>query len=242
MTVSLRRAFAAVALMALALPAMAGEAEVRRAVSGLMGADGKIASVQKTPFASLFEVVLESGEIVYVESNGAYMLSGTLIDVRGRRNLTAAREAELNRINVADLPLDQAIKQVRGKGTRVLVTFEDPNCSFCKKLARDLKELKDSTIYTFMIPILSPDSLDKGRNIWCAKDKAEAWNDWMVDGKAPATANCDAPIQKNGDMARKYRITGTPTMFLADGSRIGGYVPPAELDRAMNEAESRARK
>lgn len=237
-----RRAFLAASALALSLPAFAGEAEVRKAVGSILRDQGSVVSLQKVPLGNLYEVLLSNGDLVYVDDKGSYLMSGSLIDIKNKKNLTAEREAELSRVNVAELPLNQAVKQVRGNGKRILVTFEDANCGYCKKLAKDLKDVKDATIYTFMIPILSPDSLDKGRNIWCAKDRAEAWNDWMVDGKAPATANCDAPIQKNGDMARKYRITGTPTMFLADGSRIGGYVPPAELDRAMNEAESRARK
>ncbi|MEN3113571.1 DsbC family protein [Uliginosibacterium paludis] len=242
MNQTLRRALLAACTLALSLPALAGEAEVRKAVGSILRDQGSIVSLQKVPYGGLYEVVLSNGDLVYVDDKGSYLMSGSLIDIKNRKNITAAREAELSRVNVAELPLNQAVKQVRGNGKRTLITFEDANCGYCKKLAKDLKDVKDATIYTFLIPILSPDSLDKGRNIWCAKDRAEAWNDWMVDGKAPATANCDAPVQKNGDMARKYRITGTPTMFLADGSRIGGYVPPAELDRAMNEAEARAKK
>jgi thiol:disulfide interchange protein DsbC len=228
--------------LALSLPALAGEVDVRKAVSNILREDGSITSMQKVPYGNLYEVVLSNGDLVYVDDKGTFLLSGSLIDLKNKKNITAAREAELSRVNVAELPLSQAIKQVRGTGKRTLITFEDANCGYCKKLAKDLKEVKDATIYTFMIPILSPDSLDKGRNIWCAKDRASAWNDWMVDGKTPPDARCDSPVQKNGEMARKYRITGTPTMFLADGSRIGGYVAPAELDRAMGEAEAKTKK
>ena len=60
----------------------------------------------------------------------------------------------------------------------------------------------------------------------------------MLDGKVPATQQCDNPINKNAEMARKYRITGTPTMFLIDGNRLGGYVQLTELDRRIAEAEA----
>jgi len=239
--VLLRSLLAASALI-VSFSAMAGEAEVRKAVAGILNQEGSITSMQKVPYGNLYEVVLSNGDLVYVDDKGSFLMSGQLIDIKTKRNVTALREAELSRVNIAELPLAQAIKQVRGNGKRTLITFEDPNCGYCKKLAKELLNLKDATIYVFMIPILSPDSLDKSRNIWCAADREKAWNDWMVNGKAAADARCDNPIQKNAEMARKYRITGTPTMFLADGSRIGGYVPIDKLDAQMNEIQAKAKK
>lgn len=239
--VFLRSLLAAFSLI-VSFSAAAGEAEVRKAVSSILNQEGGITSMQKVPYGNLYEVVLSNGDLVYVDEKGSYLMSGQLIDIKSKRNVTALREAELSRVNIADLPLAQAIKQVRGNGKRTLITFEDPNCGYCKKLAKELRDLKDATIYVFMIPILSPDSSDKSRNIWCAADREKAWNDWMVNGQVPAEARCDNPIQKNAEMARKYRITGTPTMFLADGSRIGGYVPIDKLDAQMNEIQAKARK
>ncbi len=237
-----RRALLAACTLALSLPVLAGEAEVRKAVGNILRQEGSITSLQKVPYGDLYEVLLSNGDLVYVDGKGAFLVSGQLIDLKNKKNITAAREAELSRVDIAELPLKQAIKQVRGNGKRTLVTFEDANCGYCKKLAKDLKDVKDTTIYTFLIPILSPDSMDKARNIWCAADREKAWNDWMVDGKSAAEAKCDHPTQKNAEMARKYRITGTPTMFLADGSRIGGYVQLADLDRQISEAEARVKK
>ncbi|MDP5238187.1 DsbC family protein [Uliginosibacterium sp. 31-16] len=231
----------AASIAALSLPALAGEAEVRKALGNIMREEGKIVSLQKVSYGNLYEVVLSNGDLVYVDDKGSFLLMGQIVDLKTKKNVTAARESELSRVNIAELPLNQAVKQVRGSGKRTLITFEDPNCSYCKKLAKELKDLKDTTIYTFMIPILTPDSMDKSRNIWCAKDRAASWNDWMTENKAPVDAQCDNPITKNAEMARKYRITGTPTMFLADGSRLGGYLPPAELEKAISEAESKAK-
>jgi len=221
---------------------LASDAEIKKAVAGVVNKDIKVLSIRKTPFGGLYETVLSSGDIVYTDVNGSFLLAGgSLIDIKTGINVTAARDRELSRINVADLPLNQAVRQVRGNGKRTLITFEDPNCVYCKKLAKDLKEAKDVTIYTFMIPILAADSLDKSRNIWCASDRAKAWTDWMVDGKSAADAQCDNPIAKNAEMARQYRVSGTPTIVFADGYRAGGYLAPAELDRAMNEAEGRSK-
>jgi len=127
---------------------------------------------------------------------------------------------------------------VRGNGKRVIATFEDPNCGYCKRLAKEMQNLKDATIYTFLYPILSPDSTEKSKNIWCAKDRAGAWNDWMIAGKAPAAAaaGCDTgTVDKNVALGHKLKISGTPTIFTADGNRLPGAVPLAQLDQAMNQ-------
>lgn len=213
------------------------EAEVRKAVEQVVTEPGAIESVHKTAYGNFYEAVLSNGDIVYVDPTGTFLISGSLIDIKAKKNVTAARVNELQRIDFSELPLANAVKQVRGNGKRVLVTFEDPNCSFCKKLAKDMVNLKDTTIYTFLIPILAPDSADKSKAIWCAADRAKAWSEWMVDGKVPAGAGtCDNPIAKNSELAHKLRISGTPTMFLADGNRLGGYVALAELDKAINDA------
>ncbi|MDB5799630.1 MAG: thiol:disulfide interchange protein [Rhodocyclales bacterium] len=216
------------------------ETEIRKALEQIIDTPGAIQSVHKTSYGNFYEGVLANGDIVYIDPTGAFLISGSLIDIKARKNVTSARLNELQRIDFSDLPLANAIKQVRGNGKRMLVTFEDPNCSYCKKLAKDMISLKDTTIYTFMIPILAPDSADKSRAIWCASDRAKAWNDWMVDGKLPTTATCDNPIAKNADLAHKLRISGTPTMFLIDGNRLGGYMALAELDKAINDAGAAA--
>jgi thiol:disulfide interchange protein DsbC len=224
------------------LPVLAGETEIKKAVESVVRQDAAVVSIAKTPYGGLYEVVLNTGDIVYSDVNGGFMIAqGRLIDTKTRTDVTAARDRELSRINIAELPLSQAVRQVRGNGKRMLITFEDPNCVYCKKLATDLKEMKDVTIYTFMIPILAADSLDKSRNIWCASDRAKAWTDWMIDGKAAADAQCDNPIMKNAALARQYRVSGTPTIVFADGYRAGGYIAPAELERAVNDAGAKAK-
>ncbi|NMF91619.1 thioredoxin fold domain-containing protein [Aromatoleum petrolei] len=213
--------------------ARAEEAEVKKAVEAFVGAPA-VESVAKVPYGGLYEVVMKSGELVYTDDKASFFLDGRLIDTKTRKDVTAARMAQLSSIDFAALPLDQAIKQVRGNGSRVLVTFEDPNCTYCKRLGKELAQMKDVTLYTFLFPILSPDSTEKSRNIWCAKDRAKAWNDWILDAKAPVAAKCDsAVVDRNVALGQKLRINGTPTIFLADGRRLGGYVPAAELEQQL---------
>lgn len=224
-------------LLALAGPALADEAGVKKGVEAFIGS-AAVDSVTKMPYAGLYEVVLKSGEIIYTDDQVAFIMDGNLIDAKTRRNLTQARENQLSAIDFNTLPLEQAVKVVKGNGSRSIATFEDPNCGYCKKLVKELQGVKDVTIYTFLYPILAPDSTEKSKNIWCAKDRGKAWTDWMVEAKVPAAATCDtAAIDKNLALGRKLRIQGTPTLFLTDGSRIGGYVPAAELEKTLAQVK-----
>ena len=214
------------------------EASVRKNLDTFFGTQA-VESVKKTPYGGLYEVVLKSGELIYTDAAVSYLIDGQLIDAKTKRNITQARLNQLQKIDFATLPLDQAIKQVKGNGKRVVATFEDPNCGYCKRLAKDLQGLKDATVYTFLYPILSPDSTEKSRNIWCSKDKAAAWNDWMTGNKTPAAApaGCDTTaIDKNVALGQKLRVSGTPTIFTADGNRLPGAVPLAQLEQAMTQA------
>ena len=217
----------------LCLPAIADEASVKKAVEAKL--NGKVDKVSKTPYLGLYEVFV-GGDIIYTDEKvSALLFDGKLIDTKTMKNVTAERIQKLTAIKFTDLPLELAVKQVRGDGKRVFASFEDPNCGYCKKLAKDLTKLDNVTIYTFLYPILSPDSLEKSKQIWCAADKARAWNDWMVDNKAPTgKGDCDTTaVQKTIETGRNLAINGTPTIFFADGERIPGAVPVARIEEKL---------
>ncbi len=214
------------------LSASANEATIKKAVEAKFG---KVDSVTKTNYLGLYEVYAD-GQIMYTDEKASIFLIGNLVDGKTMKSVTEERMRKLSAIKFADLPLDRAIKQVHGDGKRVLATFEDPNCGYCKRLAKDLAKLDNVTIYTFLFPILSPDSIEKAKQIWCSTDKAKAWNDQM-DGKAPtAKSDCDNPVQKNVELGRKLAINGTPTIFFADGDRVPGAVPLAQIEQKLNQA------
>lgn len=228
----------ALALSGISTPTFASEAEIRKNVETWLGPNSpKVESVRKLGALGLYEVQVE-GDLIYTDEKSTFVLLGDVVDIKTRKNLTEERKQKLSQIKFSDLPLDLAVKQVRGNGKRVLVTFEDPNCSYCKKLAKELLAVNDVTVYTFLYPILSPDSSEKSKNIWCAPDRAKAWNDFMVDGKAPQSANCDHPTEKVVALGRKFNIRGTPTMFFPDGSRVPGYMPAAALEKALDKGSA----
>lgn len=228
--------------VALAATAYAGEAEVKAGIEAFIGSPA-VESVTLTSYGGLYEVVLNNGQLVYTDDKTSFIIDGSLIDTVARKDVTERRKAELSAIDFSTLPLKDAIKTVKGKGTRVIATFEDPNCMYCKRLGQELEQMDDITIYTFLYPILSEDSSIKSNNVWCAKDRAQAWHSWIVNAKTPVDADCDVTaVARNVELGRSLRVTGTPTIFLADGARIGGYIPASELEKVLAEVKPREAK
>jgi len=201
--------------------------------------DVPLSGVAATPFAGVYELHVGQ-DLLYTDAQVSYLMQGALIDVASRTDLTAQRLQTLNRVEFSTLPLDLAIKQVHGAGTRQLVVFEDPNCRYCKLLHQTLAQMDDITVYTFLFPILSEDSATKARNIWCAPNRVQVWQDWMRNGQAPATVQCDTPIQTLLALGRDLRINGTPALFFTDGSRVSGALPLEALQDKLNAVETAA--
>lgn len=234
------RYFLACSLAALSLSASlahAGDAEIRKAVVTLYGSNVKVDSIRKAEALNLYEVRIGS-EILYSDEKGNYFVQGDIIDVNAHQNITETRKNKLAQIKFSDLPLEMAVKTVRGNGKRIFATFEDPNCGYCKKLAKDIVGMTDYTSYTFLYPILSPDSTEKSKAIWCAGDRAKAWYEWMVNGTVPASATCTTPTDKVVALGQKLGVHGTPTIFLGSGERIPGAVPVARLEQELNRVSS----
>lgn len=187
--------------------------------------------IVKAPVGNLWEVQAGT-DVFYTDEKVTYLVLGALVDAKTRRNYTEDSIKKLTAIKWSDLPLDLAVKTVRGNGERKLAVFEDPNCGYCKKFMQEIKGVDNVTIYHFLYPILSPDSLEKTKAVWCSPDKSKAWLEWMVDSKAPAAGNvCDtSAIDKTLAFGQKFRVTGTPAIILEDGERIPGAIPPKVLE------------
>jgi len=212
---------------------LAQEASIRKNLTERLPNLPKIDEISKTPMNGLFEIRM-GNDVMYSDAEGNFLIQGALIDVKQKRNITEERIEKLSAVPFDQLPLKSAFTQVRGK--RKLVVFADPNCGYCKRFEKDLQKLENVTIYHLLYPILGEDSKTKSKNIWCAKDKAKSWNDWMINGTTPVTANCDAStVDSIVEFGKKQRITGTPTLFFADGSRVPGAVPMAQVEKLLAE-------
>jgi thiol:disulfide interchange protein DsbC len=239
---SLISVFASLVLALFVQGATAQEAAIRKNIAERLPDFPKIDEVTKTPVPGIYELRIGT-EVLYTDEQGNYLIEGSLIDTKTRTNLTEARVSKLTAIDFSKLPLKDAIVWKQGTGARKLVVFADPNCGYCKKFERDLQQVKDVTVYTFLYPILGGDSPDKSRNIWCAKDSTKVWRDWMVEGTAiPAAtaASCDsAVLQRNLALGRKYRISGTPGLVFEDGTHKPGAIPPAQIEQLLASSRTK---
>jgi thiol:disulfide interchange protein DsbC len=228
----------AAGLLALGLvvaPARADEAQIREALRKRLPPTVVIESVARSPIAGLYEVLLD-GEIVYVDEKAEHFFSGSIFDIRTLppRNLTESRARQMT-AQILGEARDLAIKRVKGDGARVLFTFEDPNCSYCKALHREVGRLDNVTLYTFLLPILSDDSVQKARAVWCAKDRARAWDELLSKDVQPAEASpCAHPLERIAVLARRLQVTSTPSIFLGDGTSLGGYRSASDLEKAFS--------
>lgn len=233
---SLRRVLIGTLLLA-AQTAFSQEAAIRKNLAERLPQLPKIDEVSKTPIPGIFEIRVNDNDIYYTDTEGNYLIQGSLIDVRQRRNLTEERVEKLTAMDFSALPLKDAFTLVRGNGKRKLAVFADPNCGYCKRFERDLATIDNITIHTFLYPILSADSTEKSKNIWCAKDKNKSWQDWMLQDQPPVAASCDvSALNRNLNLGRKHKITGTPTLVFVDGSRVPGAISVQQIEKLLAEA------
>lgn len=236
---SFRQFLLPLALTLVCTGVLADEAAIRKNISERVPQLKNINEIKKSPIPGIFELRINDSEIYYSDANGNYLVLGQLIDTKTRRNLTEERVDKLTAIAFEDLPLKDAFTMVRGNGKRKLAVFEDPNCGYCKRFERDLQKVDNVTVYLFLYPILSQDSADKSKAIWCAKDPAKAWLDWMVRDQAPAAASCDASaLARNVELGRKHKISGTPTLIFTNGNRVPGAIDDKQLEKLLSESKS----
>ena len=221
-------------ILALPLAAAAQEATIRKNLAERVPGLTDIDEVSKTPMNGLYEVRVGT-DILYTDAEGNFLLHGSLLDTKARKNLTEERVAKLTAIDFKELQLKNAFTITRGNGKRKLAVFADPNCGYCKRFEKDLAKVDNITVHVFLIPILGADSVEKSRQIWCSADKVKTWNDWMqrdVTPKGAGSCNTDA-LTANLDFAKKYRITGTPTLVFEGGQRVPGAINAQQIEELL---------
>jgi thiol:disulfide interchange protein DsbC len=231
------------ALLALILGACLGTAQaddaaIRKALEPKLGGV-RIDAILPTPIPGLFELQFRTPEgvqVIYSDSTGNYAIQGTLYDFRADRNLTEEKLRKLNVVKFDALPLDLAVKIQRGNGKRVLAMFSDPYCPYCQQFEKTLQQIDDVTVYVFMYPIIRPQNADHSKAVWCSPDRAKAWLDLALQSKRPAAAaTCDNPVEKVLELGRSLRVNSTPTLILANGERIAGGLPAADLRDLLDQ-------
>jgi len=225
--------------------ATANETAIRKSIEPKLGG-AKIEGVQPAQMPGLWEVRVRTSDglqIFYSDSSGAYLIEGSLHDLRANRNLTEERMRRLNAIKVESLPLDQAVKIQRGDGRRKLVMFSDPYCPYCQQFENALLKVDDITVYVFMYPVIRPQNADHSKAVWCSPDRAKAWLELALQHKRPAaSASCDNPVEKNLDLGRALRVNSTPTLIFANGEKVSGGMSGPDLIRMLDESAKTAKK
>src|SRR5712691_9929013 len=217
-----------------AIDAGADEAAVKRQFERRFPG-AAVTSVAPAPLPGLYEVFVE-GQLVYTDAEVNYLLKGELIDATDRRNLTEERLGKLKGIPFEQLPLDQAVKIVKGDGKRRVAIFEDPDCPFCKRLEQELVRVDNVTMYVLLYPLESihPGATEKSIRIWCSADRGKAWSDAVLRGvNASGTTSCKHPIESLKKFAEARGIFATPTLVFEDGTRVAGAIPAAEIEKRL---------
>jgi thiol:disulfide interchange protein DsbC len=253
MRIILRHVSTACLLVVLALPVSAqdgkSDAAARELAAVKQALEAKfpgapISNVSRSPYFGLFEAQLDD-RMLYTDAKVNYVIVGSVYDTATRTNLTEQRMKRLNRIAWDSLPLELAIKKVKGDGSRKLAIFSDADCPYCKRLEAEMKGLDNVTIYTFLFPIdqLHPDSARKSAMIWCSPDRIKAWDEWFDSGTLPDNAgDCATPIAQTALLGQKYHVNATPTLVFADGSITPGALPLDRLEVEMNQAAAELKK
>jgi thiol:disulfide interchange protein DsbC len=203
-----------------------------------------VSNVARSPYFGLYEAQFDE-RLIYTDAKVSYVVVGAIYDANTKQNLTDARLRQLNRVAWDQLPLDLAIKKVKGNGARKLAIFSDADCPYCKRLESEMTTLDNVTIYTFLFPIaqLHPDAARKSALIWCAPDRAKAWDEWFASGRLPNNkGDCATPIAKTAQLGQKYRVNATPTLVFADGSMVPGALPLDQLESELKQAEAATKK
>lgn len=220
-------------LFSLLSSAHAGENEIRKSLQSKFPGIGKLEHIVKTPYAGLYEIVIDD-QLLYTDEKGQYVFEGNVIESKSRRNLSEERRQVLFAIDFDKLPLELAVKKVKGNGQRKLAIFTDPNCGFCRKLEKELSGVSDVTLYFFMYPIF-PGSDEIVRNVLCSKNPIKAWDDWMLSEIAPAKAICDTQTEKVMALGQKLHVNGTPNLIFGNGIQSPGFLPLEVLEKNLNE-------
>ena len=236
--VKLKQVIIGLALVAAVGYAQAGEEEIRKSFAENLP-QAKLGAITKIPYGGLYQVVVNGNNIIYTDEKGQVGLVGNLLDLKSKANLTQQEKDKISVVDFSRLPFDKAIVRVKGNGTRKLALFSDPECPYCQGLEKELENVNDVTIYTFLLPLtdLHPDALRKAQLIWCAKDRAKAWNDMLLSKQEPKDSNteCATPIKEISEIATKNFINGTPGIVFSNGKLLFGNQPHEMITSLLDE-------
>lgn len=237
--------FVCASALTFACVAQANESLIRQVIEPKLGG-AKIEGVQPAAISGLFEVRFRTQQgiqIIYTDAKAENIFDGRILDAKTGRDLTEERISKLSAIKFDSLPLDRAVKIVRGNGKRVAAMFSDPYCPACQSFEQTLQQVDDLTLYVFMFPVIRPERIDHSKSVWCSPDRAKAWLDLALRKKAPTVpATCDNPVESIVDLGQSIGVRATPTLFFENGERVQGGMPLAQLIARLDRVSKEGRQ
>jgi len=209
--------------------------EFQKSLSRL-SSDFEISDVKETPIKGIYQVTI-GPDVIYMSRDGNYVLKGEILDIGNRRNLTEDFHAQ-KRINLLNTIADSEYIEFSSTKTKNhIYVFTDVDCGYCRKLHRDVPELNSMGIAVRYLayPRAGVDSIigEEMRNVWCAENRQKALT--TSKNRQPIEVKiCDAPIARHHALGRELGVTGTPAIFLENGRKLPGYIPPDELYEQIN--------
>lgn len=218
----------------------ASEAKVREAIKALVPS-AQIDSITVSALPGFHEVVL-SGQVLYVSSDGKYLVQGMVYDIARKRDLTEDKKSGVRKAALAGVPKDRMITFAAKDEKHRVTIFTDIDCGYCRKLHQQIAEYNNLgiTVDYLFFPRSGPNtpSFDKAITVWCSADKNKAFTDAKA-GVELEKKTCDNPIAEDFALGQKVGVNGTPMIVAVDGSQIGGYVPPAQMLERLAAIDSK---
>ena len=224
-----------------ARPAPAGDGAIRAAIQkAVPGA--VIDSIKASPIPGYREVAI-GGKVVYVSADGRYLLQGSLVELATRDNLTAVSEGALRRGLLDAVPRNRRIVFSPPNPKYRITVFTDIDCGYCRKMHAQINDYMKAGIsveYLFFPRAgIGSESYTKAVSVWCAADQRKALTEAKLD-KPVAKRTCANPVTVDYQLGQRVGVDGTPAIFAADGTQLGGYLPPDEMIARLDRAAARA--
>jgi thiol:disulfide interchange protein DsbC len=200
-----------------------------------------IDDVKPSPIAGLYEVTV-NGETVLISADGKYLLTGDMIEVATRINLSEKKRGKKILSAIEQGGEKNMIVMGPAKPKHTITVFTDVDCPYCSKFHNEVPALNQAGVKVryLLYPRAGPgsDTFKRSVAVWCAKDRVKAVGIAKAGG-AVDMKTCDNPVTANYKLGQSLGINGTPTIILDSGQIIPGYVPAEKLVAGLEQAAVR---
>lgn len=196
--------------------------------------------ISDSPLPGLYQVAVGSS-VAYVTEDGRYLVQGDIYDLSTSQNLTEDTRAKARAALLGSVPRDEMIvfSPKDGKVKHTITMFTDIDCGYCRQFHRDIDKVNalGIEVHYLFFPRTGPntESWTKAEEVWCAKDRKSALTRAKLGGAVPDAKCTETPVEEHWDLGHRVGVRGTPAIFAENGELVGGYLPPDELEKRLDE-------